>query len=69
MTIKEKVFEYLMVSSLIQKQHFLLPFQFRLAKLSFVRTTPLFEYHIKIFIFKGNFKPPKDLVLDYICII
>ena len=49
------------VLSLEQKQHYLLPFQFRLAKLSFVKITPLFKYHINILIFKGIFSFHKCL--------
>ena len=43
------------VWSLEQKQHSLLPFQFLLIKLSLVRITPLFRYHINIFILRGIF--------------
>jgi hypothetical protein len=42
-----------MLSSLQQKLHCLLPFQLRFARLPFVRTTPLYKYHMKIFIFSG----------------
>jgi hypothetical protein len=40
---------------LTKKQQALFPFQFLLAKLSFVRMTPLFRYHINIFILRGIF--------------
>ena len=49
------------VSSLEQNQHCLLPFQFRLARLSLVKITPLFEYHINILIFRGIFSFHKYL--------
>jgi hypothetical protein len=38
---------------MLQKQQVLLPCQFLLAKLSFVKVTPLLRYFIKTFIFKG----------------
>ena len=50
------------VSSLEQNQHCLLPFQFRLAILSLVRITPLFNYHINILIFRGIFSFHKYLL-------
>ena len=37
-----------------QKQHFLSPCHCR-AKLSFVKTTPLYKYHIKTLILRGSF--------------
>ena len=43
------------VSSSMQKQHCLLPFQLRLAKLSFVRITPWWSSQINILTFKGIF--------------
>jgi hypothetical protein len=42
-----------MLSSLQQKLHYLLPFQLCFVILSFVRTTPLYKYHMKIFSFSG----------------
>jgi len=45
----------LIVSFLWQKQHFTLPCQLHFAKLSFVKITPLWRYHIKILIFIGAF--------------
>ncbi len=42
-----------MVSFFIQKQHLKLPFQFHLAKLSLVSTTPFSKYHIKTLILSG----------------
>ena len=42
------------VSSKLQKQHFILPFYCRRARLSLVRTTPFCKYQIKILIFKGS---------------
>lgn len=42
-----------MVSFFIQKQNLKLPFQFRLANLFLVSTTPLSKYHIKILILSG----------------
>jgi hypothetical protein len=42
-----------MVSGKWQKQHFLSPFQFRLARLSLVKITPFFRYHKKTLIFIG----------------
>ena len=44
-----------------EKQHNLLPFQFLLIKLSLVRITPFFRYHIKILIFRGIFSFHKCL--------
>ena len=41
------------VSTELQRQHLTLPYQFLLAKLSFVRVNPFFKYHIK-----GFAKPP-----------
>jgi len=38
-----------------QKQQHLSPCQLRRAKLSLVRITPLFKYHMKILIFIGSF--------------
>ena len=52
MTVKKRCW---IVSSLEQKQHNLLPFQFILIKLSLVTITSLFRYHINILIFKGIF--------------
>ena len=52
MAIKKEMW---IVSSLEQKQHCLLPFQFRLARLSLVRIAPLFKYHINILILRGTF--------------
>ena len=44
-----------MVSSQLQKQHFLSPFHFLLIKLSFVRINPFLRYHKKkILIFSGT---------------
>ena len=43
-----------MISSRLQKQHFILPLHCRRARLSLVRTTPFCKYHIKILIFKGS---------------
>jgi len=43
-----------MVSSRLQKQHFILPLHCRRARLSLVRTTPFCKYQIKILIFKGT---------------
>ena len=43
------------VSGLLHKHQALFPFQFLLAKLSFVRTTSLLRYHINIFILRGTF--------------
>ena len=43
-----------MVSSRLQKQHFILPLYCRRARLSLVRTV-FFKYQIKILIFKGSF--------------
>jgi len=43
------------VSTFVQKQHCLLPFQLRLAKLSFVRITPWWSSQINIFTFNGIF--------------
>jgi len=40
---------------LLQKQQVLIPFQFLLDKLSFVRITTLLGYHINIFVLKGIF--------------
>jgi hypothetical protein len=51
-TIKKRCW---MVSSRLQKQHFKLPFNYRRAKLSLVRTTPLCKYQAKNLTFKGNF--------------
>jgi hypothetical protein len=47
--------KYFIVSSWWQKTHFLLPCQFRLARLSLVRTTPLRRYHSNTLIRKGIF--------------
>jgi len=44
-----------MVSNLLQKQQVLLPFQFLLTKLSFVKITPLLTNHMKIFNLRGIF--------------
>ena len=44
-----------MVSDLLQKQQVLLPFQFLLNKLSFVKITPLLTNHMKIFNLRGIF--------------
>jgi hypothetical protein len=44
-----------MVSSLLQKQYFVLPFQFILTNLSLIRMTPFCKYQRKIFIFRGIF--------------
>jgi hypothetical protein len=38
-----------------QKQHFLSPCHCRRAKLSLVRTTPLYKYHINTLILRGSF--------------
>jgi hypothetical protein len=38
-----------------KKQHCFSPFQFRLVRLSFIKTTSLYMYHIKILIFKRIF--------------
>jgi len=43
------------VSSKLQKQHFILPFHCQRARLSLVRTTPFCKYHMKTLIFKGIF--------------
>ena len=43
------------VSTFVRKQHCLLPFQLRLAKLSFVRITPRWSSQINILTFKGIF--------------
>ena len=45
----------LIVSISWQKQHVLLPCQLRLAKLSFVKMTPLLRYHKKTLFFRGAF--------------
>ena len=45
----------LIVSSWWQNTHFLLPYQFRLARLSFVRIAPRRRYHAKILVFSGIF--------------
>ena len=37
-----------------QKQHFLSPCHCRLAKLSFVKITPLYKYHIKTLILRDS---------------
>jgi len=37
-----------------QKQHLLSPCHCRLAKLSFVKITPLYKYHMKILILRGS---------------
>jgi hypothetical protein len=50
------------VSGLLQKQHILLPFQCLLAKLSFVKVTPLLRYHIKKLIFKGSLSFQRSLL-------
>jgi hypothetical protein len=42
-------------SSKEQKQHFLSPYHCRSAKLSFVKTTPLYRYHMKTLILRGSF--------------
>jgi hypothetical protein len=42
-----------MLSPLQEKLYYLLPFQLRSARLSFVKTTPLYTYHMKILIFSG----------------
>ena len=52
MTIKEKMLDGF---KFIQKQQTLLPFQFLLARLSFVKITPLFRNHMKILFFRGIF--------------
>ena len=43
------------VSTFVQKQHCLIPFQLHLAKLSFVRITPWWSSQINIFTFNGIF--------------
>ena len=43
------------VSSKLQKQHFILPFHCRRARLSLVRTIPFCKYQMKTLIFKGSF--------------
>ena len=52
MTIKEKMLDGF---KFITKQQTLLPFQFLLARLSFVKITPLFRNHTKILFFRGIF--------------
>jgi len=42
-------------SSNEQKQHFQSPCHYRRAKLSFVKTTLLYKYHIKTLILRGSF--------------
>jgi hypothetical protein len=44
-----------MDSSMLQQQHFKLPFPLLFARLSLVRTTPLIKYQMKTLTFKGNF--------------
>jgi hypothetical protein len=44
-----------MDSSILQQQHFKLPFHLLFARLSLVRTTPLIKYQMKTLTFKGNF--------------
>jgi hypothetical protein len=43
-----------MVSLVEQKQHFLSSCHCRLAKLSLVKITPLYKYHIKTLILRGS---------------
>lgn len=45
---------WLMDSIELQKLQYLLPFQFLLTRLSFVKITPFFKYHMKILIFNGS---------------
>ena len=47
--------KWLIVSSLWQKTHLLLPWQFRFARLSLVRITPRRRYHAKTLFFSGIF--------------
>jgi hypothetical protein len=61
-----------------QKQHFVSPCHCRLAKLSFVKITPLYKYHKNTLILRGSFSfhinmlygialdPNKALYLDLI---
>ena len=44
-----------MVSSLLQKQHLVHPFQFLFTKLSLANMTPFFRYQTKTLIFNGSF--------------
>jgi hypothetical protein len=53
----------LIVSLQSHKQHFWLPTQFLLAKLSFVKITPRWRYHRKIFIFRGILRFQINLLL------
>jgi hypothetical protein len=54
----------LIVSLQSQKQHFWLPTQFLLVKLSFVKMTPRCRYQRKIFIFRGIFGFHMNLLLN-----
>jgi hypothetical protein len=51
-----------MVSSLAQKTQVVVPVQFLLTRLSFVRVTPLFKCHKKIFILSGNMSFQRSLL-------
>jgi len=44
-----------MLSSALQKLHFVLPFHFLFARLSLVRVTPFFRYQRKILVLRGTF--------------